>query len=152
MYVRIYPGTPPGTSPDWNNILMLDHFGTPDTNERHESQQLLAIPCHLCQNEKFLEMTSEGIPELRNDPYCDHVNDLLKDALADEFPTMVGQLATFCVKYVIVDSVAFATTATIAIMRLTAPISPGYDQEPRSQFSSWKKSVPALVTEAYDHE
>ena len=80
------------------------------------------------------------------------VNDLLKDALADEFPTMVGQLATFCVKYVIVDSVAFATTATIAIMRLTAPISPGYDQEPRSQFSSWKKSVPALVTEAYDHE
>ena len=77
-----------------------------------------------------------------------HKNSCLNDVV----PTMVGQLATFCVKYVIVDSVAFATTATIAIMRLTAPISPGYDQEPRSQFSSWKKSVPALVTEAYDHE
>jgi len=42
---------------------ILDHFGAPDLEARHNPQQLLAIPCHMCDPANILAVASEGVGE-----------------------------------------------------------------------------------------
>lgn len=44
-------------------LRMLQHFGSPDTSRRHQPQQLLAIPCNMCDKDNILPTASEGIDE-----------------------------------------------------------------------------------------
>lgn len=42
-------------------LEVLQHFGSPDAGERHEPQQLLAIPCDRCDPQSLLPVASEGV-------------------------------------------------------------------------------------------
>lgn len=48
-------------------MRILQHFGNPSTEERSAPQQLLAIPCSMCQPQTLLSMASEGIDETVRD-------------------------------------------------------------------------------------
>lgn len=50
-----------GTEPQMMQILQ--HFGSPDLMQRREPQQLLAIPCHMCDTKSLLVVASEGVDE-----------------------------------------------------------------------------------------
>mmetsp|Transcript_55646 Transcript_55646/g.120190 ORF Transcript_55646/g.120190 Transcript_55646/m.120190 type:complete len:463 (-) Transcript_55646:122-1510(-) len=57
----------------WGGVLILgterqmleslNHFGAPANAERHTPQQLLAIPCPMCEPQSLLPTASEGIDE-----------------------------------------------------------------------------------------
>lgn len=44
-------------------MKILEHFGAPDSEERRNPQQLLAIPCHMCDPGQLTAAASEGVPE-----------------------------------------------------------------------------------------
>jgi len=50
-----------GTEPQMMQVL--EHFGAPNTFLRHEPQQLLAIPCSMCEPDALLTIVGEGIDD-----------------------------------------------------------------------------------------
>lgn len=42
-------------------MKILHHFGSPDTNERHQPQLLLALPCTQCHPDTILSLASQGV-------------------------------------------------------------------------------------------
>jgi len=48
-------------------MSILEQFGSPDLTERNEPQQLLAIPCHMCELSSLLMLALEGVDESIHD-------------------------------------------------------------------------------------
>lgn len=44
-------------------MRVLQHFGSPSSEERHDPQQLLAIPCSMCKPEELLQIAAEGVDD-----------------------------------------------------------------------------------------
>lgn len=44
-------------------VDILEHFGEPDARQRHEPQQLLAIPCDMCDPAQLQAAAHEGVDE-----------------------------------------------------------------------------------------
>jgi len=52
-----------GTEPQMMKMLQL--FGVPDSNERRQPQQLLAIPCTMCEADEISSVVSQEIEDIR---------------------------------------------------------------------------------------
>jgi hypothetical protein len=44
-------------------MRVLQHFGSPSSEERHDPQQLLAIPCGMCKPDELLQIAAEGVDD-----------------------------------------------------------------------------------------
>mmetsp|Transcript_37451 Transcript_37451/g.105757 ORF Transcript_37451/g.105757 Transcript_37451/m.105757 type:complete len:468 (-) Transcript_37451:58-1461(-) len=44
-------------------MKILQHFGTPETTQRQNPQQLLAIPCNMCEPDRLQALACEGVEE-----------------------------------------------------------------------------------------
>lgn len=44
-------------------LRILEHFGSPDQMKRHTPQQLLAIPCNMCDSAQLLRTAAEGVDD-----------------------------------------------------------------------------------------
>lgn len=89
-------------------MKILEHFGSPDENVRHNPQQLLAIPCNMCELDNLQGLASDGVEEsivelakkLREDIYVAIRASQLKHALQELGPDLVQVNGYYCLSAV----------------------------------------------------